>query len=56
MLQPRIIEGVFPDDSWADVLTDMGYVIDEFGPGTWRIKGIPAFMDEKWQGNFLLNT
>lgn len=53
MLQPRIIEGVFPDDSWADVLTDMGYVIDEFGPGTWRIKGIPAFMDEEMAREFL---
>ena len=53
MLQPRIIEGVFPDDSWSDVLTDMGYVIDEFGPGTWRIKGIPAFMDEEMAREFL---
>ncbi len=30
---------------WLDALTEMGFAIDEFGSGTYRISEIPMFME-----------
>lgn len=32
------------EDSWMPALQDMGFTADSFGPDTWRITEIPAFM------------
>lgn len=53
MLTPVLVEAGFQDSSYVDLLNDMGYEIDEFGPSTWRVKAIPAFMDEKMAREFL---
>jgi len=43
--------------SWLTALTKMGYTIDEFGPGTYRISEIPTFMTleeaEDFAGDFI---
>lgn len=53
MLAPTLLEAGFADDDWTEPLCAMGYVMDAFGPGTWRVRGIPAFMDETMAREFL---
>ena len=33
------------EDDWIPILRDMGFDIEPFGPGTYRINGIPTYME-----------
>ena len=49
ILMPLIVETdpamSATEDEWLPLLTDMGYEIGPFGPGTYRITGIPTYME-----------
>ncbi|MEA4922675.1 MAG: DNA mismatch repair endonuclease MutL [Eubacteriaceae bacterium] len=53
MLTPVTVDAMFPDDTWTLPLNSIGYIIEGFGPGTWIIKGIPAFMEPEAADAFM---
>ncbi len=59
LLTPLIINTALSSEGsqgeWINLLEDMGFTIDEFGPGTYRIPEIPMFMELSEAEDFVNN-
>ncbi len=59
LLTPLIINTALSAEGsqgeWINLLEDMGFTIDEFGPGTYRIPEIPMFMELSEAEDFVNN-
>ncbi|MGI6735849.1 MAG: DNA mismatch repair endonuclease MutL [Anaerovoracaceae bacterium] len=53
LLLPQTVEVSFSDEERLEPLRQIGYRLEEFGPHTWRVREIPAQMEEAEADAFL---